>query len=642
LLDSAPEERFDRITRIARRLFQVDVVLVSLVDAERQWFKSAQGLDAVETARDISFCGHAILHTQPLIIEDARLDLRFCDNPLVTGPPWLRFYAGVPLRGPGGYLVGTLCLIDPSPRSMSGEDLSALQALAAMVETEINSAQLSAAVVHAKSNAARLSAILQNAVDGIIVLDQQGHINTANPAVAHMFGWQESELPGKEIGQLIAGFQAGDAAHSGTQWHEARGRRSSGASFPLELAVSELKLDRGRTWSLMLRDVSVHKRAADELRAVNRELAHTTGMQQAILNSANFSIIATDVDGIIQTFSAGAQRMLGYTAAELVGKRSPAILHLPEEVRAYALELGVALGRPLEPGFATFVARLEADSVDEREWTYIDKNGCQFPVMLSITSVRDDAARLTGYLGIAYDLTERKKIEQMKTDFVSTVSHELRTPLTSIRGSLGLLVGGAGGELGERAASLLTLAYNNCERLVRLINDILDIEKIESGNMSFNMQAISMGELVRQAVAATDAFADEHQVQLTVDIEREDAIVCCDADKITQVVVNLLSNAAKFSPQGATVHVTLDCQPSLVRLVVRDSGAGIPAQFRSRIFQKFAQADSSDTRQKGGTGLGLSISKAIVEQHHGQIGFVDTGKGCEFFVELPLDLPSNT
>ena len=256
--------------------------------------------------------------------------------------------------------------------------------------------------------------------------------------------------------------------------------------------------------------------------------------------------------------------------------------------------------------------------------------------MLSISAVWDERV-LAGFVVIAQDLSERKKIEQLKNEFVSTLSHELRTPLTSIRGSLGLLAGGAAGAIPPTAKTLLDIASKNCDRLVRLINDMLDVEKIESGSMRFDAVVQPLLPLLEQAVAATNAYAAQFDVSFDLRADAGDTLAAVDADRLLQVLVNLLSNASKFGPAGDVVEVRLRRTAGFARVSVLDHGVGIPEAFRGRIFQKFAQADGTDSRQKGGTGLGLNISKAIIEKHHGTIDYVSVpGVQTEFFFDLPL------
>ncbi len=250
--------------------------------------------------------------------------------------------------------------------------------------------------------------------------------------------------------------------------------------------------------------------------------------------------------------------------------------------------------------------------------------------------LRDVEGRPKYLLGISENITERKKVEQVKKEFISIVSHELRTPLTSIRGALGLIKGGAAGALPGQAHELVEIAHRNSERLVLLINDILDIEKIEAGKMDFKIKPAQLGPIIEQCVENNLAYADQYKVKFVYDPAAQDWKIDMDSDRLMQVLTNLLSNAAKFSPEGGSVDVAIKKNGAKIRVSVTDHGNGIPEQFREKIFQKFSQADSSDNRQKQGTGLGLSISKVIVEKMGGEIGFTtETGRGTTFFFEFP-------
>jgi signal transduction histidine kinase len=235
--------------------------------------------------------------------------------------------------------------------------------------------------------------------------------------------------------------------------------------------------------------------------------------------------------------------------------------------------------------------------------------------------------------------TERKRLDRLKDEFVSTVSHELRTPLTSITGSLGLLMGKAVGVLSEPAARLLEIAHNNSQRLVRLVNDILDIEKLESGHAVFDFRKIEVRSLVEQTVESMRGYAGAHGVKVRVEAAVAVDAVRADTDRLAQVVTNLLSNAIKFSPPDGEVVIAVEkeVKGDVVRITVRDHGPGISADFRLRIFERFAQADATNARRKGGTGLGLSIAKQIIDRLGGDIGFADApGGGTIFYVELPI------
>jgi signal transduction histidine kinase len=232
--------------------------------------------------------------------------------------------------------------------------------------------------------------------------------------------------------------------------------------------------------------------------------------------------------------------------------------------------------------------------------------------------------------------SERKRMEWLKDDFVATVSHELRTPLTSISGSLGLLVGHWASTMPDSAARLLAIAHKNSQRLVRLINDILDIEKLEAGLNVFNFSRVDVRALINQTIEANRGFAESYDVRIRLCAGSMEAEVDADPDRLAQVVTNLLSNAIKFSPARSEVVIAVEKSSDVVRVSVRDHGPGVPPDFKQRIFERFAQADSTNSRQRGGTGLGLSIVKQIVERLHGEVGFDDApGGGTIFYVDLP-------
>lgn len=273
-----------------------------------------------------------------------------------------------------------------------------------------------------------------------------------------------------------------------------------------------------------------------------------------------------------------------------------------------------------------------------REFTYSRTTANGHPQYFSVSGkpLFDDNGVFVGYRGSARHVTAQVEAESQRSEFVSTVSHELRTPLTSIHGSLGLIKGGAAGKLPGKLKPMLDMAYNNSDRLVRLINDILDIEKFEAGEMKFRLRPTEVMPLVEQAVEASKGFADEREVKIIVGSALPGVKIQGDEDRLMQVLANLLSNAVKFSQRGDDVEIWVTRQEGSLRVGVSDNGPGIPQQFRDRIFEKYSQADGSISRQAGGTGLGLSISKAIVEKHGGDIGIdTETAKGTTFFFTLP-------
>jgi PAS domain S-box-containing protein len=333
-------------------------------------------------------------------------------------------------------------------------------------------------------------------------------------------------------------------------------------------------------------------------------------------------MVMTDSAGRIVLANAETERLFGYQRDELIGQMIEMLL--PERLRNGHLQRRAAFARRPKP------RRLGGG----RDLLGRHRDGSEFPIEIGLYPIRrGEGLRL---LSVIVDVGERKRMDRLKDEFVSTVSHELRTPLTSIAGSLGLLIGGAAGTLPEPAARLIRIARNNSQRLVRLINDILDIEKIESGQVAFKFKRLNARSLVEQTIEANRGYADGFQVHVRLDADATAGEVYADPDRLVQVITNLLSNAIKFSSPGDEVAVAINERAATVRVTVRDHGHGIPSEFRPRIFERFVQADATDARQRGGTGLGLSIVKQIVTRLGGTVGFEDAaGGGTVFYVDLP-------
>ena len=343
----------------------------------------------------------------------------------------------------------------------------------------------------------------------------------------------------------------------------------------------------------------------------------------AILDNVLDGIITINGLGEIESFNKAAENIFGYTSAEVVGHNVRMLMPEP-----YHSQHDSHIQNYVSTGKRTIIG-IEREVFGQR------KDGSPFPVNLAVSEMKLDEKRM--FIGIVHDLSERAKIERMKTEFVSTVSHELRTPLTSIRGSLSLLIGGVAGELPPQVRSLIDIAHKNSERLILLINDILDMEKIETGTMEFQSSPIKLMPLLKQVLEENQAYAEQYKVCYELEGDLPEVMVNVDASRLMQVLTNLLSNAAKFSPSGDKVMLAVTSNGQHVRIAVKDHGSGIPEQFHDQIFQKFSQADSSDTRKKGGTGLGLSITKAMVEKMGGSIGFEsEPNVLTTFFVELPI------
>jgi PAS domain S-box-containing protein len=548
------------------------------------------------------------------------------------------------------------------------------------------------------------------------------------------------------------------------------------------------------------------EREIAERQRMEAALRNSEQLQRAIVESVNYSIISTTLEGQIRSFNTAAQRWLGYTESEVIGM-TPVIIHDIQEITDRATALSQKLGVEIAPGFQRFVMLSLHGEFSEQEWTYIRKDGSRFPVLLSITSLRDTNDNVTGFVAIGSDITERKqaeavllqskdelearvaertlelsqlnqqlavelrerqrtqaalevsqvqlkdalrtlnfhfensplgivewnrdfqvirwsaekifgwsagevlgkhisewqfvyledverirlevtglidgtiqrsichnrnyrkdgsivncewynsalldehgqmksvlsmgldvtdrdRVERMKNEFISVVSHELRTPLTSIYGALGMLASGSLDPQSAKAKRLVDIAVNSTERLIRMINDILDIERIESGQVRMLKERCAVTDLLTTAVNTVQPLADQAEVSIVVSTIAES--ICADADRIVRALTNLLSNSIKFSAPGQTIDCKVEREPGYLLFQVRDRGRGIPADQLERIFERFQQVDSSDSRNHEGTGLGLAISRTIVQQHSGQIWVESVvGEGSTFFFRLP-------
>ena len=299
------------------------------------------------------------------------------------------------------------------------------------------------------------------------------------------------------------------------------------------------------------------------------------------------------------------------------------VAHFPTDVRAQ-----------LETALVEMADNRESFSTDAH---LILPTGVEKTVTIHGELVLDEFRQPARIVGTIQDISARIRLDRMKQEFISTVSHELRTPLTSVKGSLGMVAAGALGDIPEKAMDMVRIAHRNTDQLIHLVNDILDLGKFESGEMVFKMERLDMADVLFEAIEVNQEYARDYETHFMVTGRLETTYVMGDHQRILQVMANLLSNAAKFSPAGTVVGIALEREDGFAQIKVTDSGPGIPMEFRSRIFDKFAQADSTSQRKEGGTGLGLAITKMIVEKHGGEIGFQsEIDIGTTFHFTLPL------
>jgi PAS domain S-box-containing protein len=760
LLDTASEARFDRLTRLVQQCLDAEIVLISLVDKDRQWFKSRQGLDACETGRNISFCGHAIIDDNIFEISDAAADVRFADNPLVTDAPFIRFYAGAPLIF-AGQRIGTLCIISSTPRQLTAKEKLILREFAGAVEQEIKDRQQE----HAKQELAVSREQFQRLVANIPGItyrckaDSDWTMLYMSGGIDPLSGYPATDFIDNKVRSYASVIHSDDRERLEQVVAEAIALKQS---WILQYRIihklghicwveerGKAEFDENGQLSFLdglILDISEEKRLKRQLITLTSQLPgvvyqyqqrpdgtgafpYASAALQSIYGvtpeqvkadaSAVFAkIYPADLPALTDSIEQSRLQLaiwqneyriyredgsLAWLAGRAVPERMPdggtlwhGYIQDITETKQYYLQLE-QVNRELK------LARQRLDTASENAligfWQATLESGELWwsPVIYQIfgfdeatttpsvalfkstlhpddkhlVELSEKTAQTTGVhdvvhriirpdgtirwvhelarmvpasdnpekilIGSVQDVTERMQLQQLKNEFISTVSHELRTPLTSIKGALGLLNSGKLGSLPDTMQKLIKVAHSNSERLSQLIDDLLDIEKLVAGKMPFDLCAVDVGAELEQVVRNLQPYANHYAVELQIDEIPAELHIKADKLRLQQVLTNLLSNAIKFSDKNSTVMLKASRQSDCGSIEIHDSGIGIAPEFQPRLFERFAQADGSSSRQSGGTGLGLAICKELVEQMGGSIGFTSVlHQGTVFCFSLPL------
>jgi PAS domain S-box-containing protein len=524
-------------------------------------------------------------------------------------------------------------------------------------------------------------AIFSSANFSCIATDAKGVIQLFNVGAERMLGYAAEEVINKitpadlhdpqeviarakllsqELETIIApGFEAlvFKASRGIEDVYELTKIRKNGSRFPAVVSVTALRDERGGIIGYLLigTDNTARKQAEEALLKAG-------ALQRAIFNSANFSSIATDSKGVIQIFNVGAERMLGYTAAEVMNQITPADISDPQEVIARATALSIELGTPITPGFEALVFKASRGIEDIYELTYIRKDGSRFPAVVSVTALRDAQDGIIGYLLIGTDNTarqqveeERKRFEQAlqksnveleqarfvaekanlaKSDFLSSMSHELRSPLNAILGFAQLIESATPPPTASQQKSIAQILQAGWY-LLKLINEVLDLAVIESGKMSLSKESVSLSELMSECQGMMEPEAQARDIRMTFPQFDRPVFVTADRTRLKQVIINLVSNAIKYNKEQGTVVVGCAVSgPELIRISVKDTGAGLPPEKLTQLFSPFNRL-GQESGSVAGTGIGLVVSKRLVELMGGIIGVESTvGTGCLFWCEL--------
>ena len=491
------------------------------------------------------------------------------------------------------------------------------------LEAEIAERELTE--ISLRENQEKLAGILDNAGEAIISINEQQQIQLFNQGAERIFGYRAKEVMGEKLDILLPDIfrdihrqhienfsQANQRSRTMTNRNSnVYGRRKHGEEFPAEASISKLQTQDGLIFTVMLQDITERQQAAAKIRRSENQLKLITDSLPILISYVDNQQRYRYANKTCQTwFGKSRQELLGLKVEEIVGRKNyckilPYIEKaLSGEVTNFEIDLALKNSRWLN---ATYIPDINSEG------------------------------HVKGFFAMIEDITERKAIEQMKSEFVSVASHEMRTPLTSIHGVLKLMATGHLGQFSDRGQEMIQIAVRNTDRLVRLINDVLDLERMESGREIIEKEKATSTDLINQAVNIIQEMAQQHQIMIeTESNESTDIDLWVDCDRILQTLTNLLSNAIKFSPSGSKVWIKVEKQEKDVLFTIKDQGRGIPQDKLETIFERFQQVDATDSRKKGGTGLGLAICRHIVEQHGGRIWAKSSlGKGSSFFFTLP-------
>lgn len=472
----------------------------------------------------------------------------------------------------------------------------------------------------ALANAARKErSVIENALDVICSIDENGKFTAVSPACVQVWGYQPEELIGHRFTDLILSEDIEktlDCTRKIMLEHallpfENRVLRKNGTLVYILWSAYWSRSE--RCMFCVAHDITDRKRAEDLLK--ESELR-----TRSIIESMPVGLIIITDQGNLELVNPQTERMFDMENKELLGRHIAELFPKADEFKAQNFRAGA---------YHRLVGKV-------REFSAMRRGGELFPAELTVIIFNtSDGARL---LVNILDVTERHSMEKLKREFVTTVSHELRTPLTAIRGSLTLLAVGALGPMAEQAMKAVKIAERNALRLVNLINDLLDIEKLEAGKMDMVFEQVFLSTVFERSLESIKHFAEQFEISIDLQME-EDLEVCADGDRLVQVVINLLANACKYSPLQEKIILSAqidESDPEYVKVSITDKGRGIPAEILPKIFERFQQVEAADAKRKGGSGLGLAICKAIVEQHNGKIGVESRlGEGSRFWFSLP-------
>jgi PAS domain S-box-containing protein len=644
VLDTPAEPRFDRFTRLAATLFSAPTALVSLVDADRQWFKSRLGFDDCETPRGNAFCNRAILMPagSVMVVEDATRNPLFADNPLVTGEGHVRFYAGAVLTSATGHNLGTLCILDTEPRLFSVEDRALLRELGDLVaeQLELRTERLVAEekrrLLELAETVSHVGHWRRTSTGEFIWSDEVYRIFGLAPAPAGAPVDQPTARAAYDAEQraCLKAYFIRALRHGSTEEFETSITRRDGRIRYVVISARRQMDSAGRVESLF----GVVQDVTDRHIAVSR-LRRSESKFRLLADHMGDVVTRMTLNGSSRYISPAISGLLGYAPEEVEGQPAAVFLH-PEDRQGLA------------DIFALIAGGQRRATLQHRA---VHRDGYEVWVETTFQAVLNAEGQPREVIAVVRDVTERRRLEdqlrkardraeaasEAKSRFLANISHEVRTPLTSIIGFSKLLQAREGlGPIEKQCADRITVSG---QALLTVINDVLDYSKIEAGAVVLTEQSFDVRALVRETGEILLGQIEDKGLQYSGEVADDipEAIIG-DAARLRQVLLNFLSNAIKFTERGgvrvmACRRTGADGLP-VMRVDVTDTGIGIPPAVAATLFERFVQADESTTRRFGGTGLGLAISRQLIEMMGGKVGVESVvGGGSTFWFECPLN-----
>ncbi|TVP47402.1 MAG: response regulator [Halomonas sp.] len=573
LLDTTEDIAFERMTQLACDLFDVPIALVSLVDKERQWFKSHHGLDVCETSREASFCAHAVFLDAPLVVENTLEDERFADNPLVGDMPHIRFYAGYPLRPFDGITIGTLCLIDREPRMFSDRDLKLLGGLAGQVEELLRQHKLKVDLAHTVSRMHKEQALL------------------------------------KVLHQGITDYQA---LMSGKQlW-----------AFLMEALLELTDSD----YALIGEVMPTNTTNALKVHAIT-EHSWNEESRNFMDQLRNGSLTLTNPDSMLgRVFAYGDVVITNDIPAHVKRSGFP----IPDTPVHNYLGVPIFSGEGLV-GMYCIANSKQLLNQELLDWLQPFTDTCS--LLINLYSQMAEREQVMQDLAAARDQAETAS--RAKSEFLSSMSHELRTPLNAIIGFAQILANSRRDPLGEKQQRQVGQIEKSGHHLLSLINEVLDLAKIEAGHMTLSIEPIILANVFNDACSTLEASAEAAGIRFRYTAPNDQWRVHADYTRTKQILLNLLSNAIKYNSTGGSVDITVKHLVEHVRISIIDTGPGIARERQHELFEPFNRLDAEGGSIEG-SGIGLAITRELVERMDGELG-VDSqlGRGSTFWFTLP-------